>query len=378
MYAASRQPNGDLRNIIAPIVHLYPAATVCPMNNTTSAGSVAARTGVDLETLKLLEQPGCASIAPGGYVGVDGTLVVGLCYQTDYRAEEERGVSELRSALTSDNMRRFQLADTAADNIAYFTDVRGMMLSTQKLTAHTLAWGEPIPARWDTSDVYAGDYSSRLHWQQERSAVRFTWATVETLRQNAKKVGIRPLPRTKTELVAALEKHPDVYATAKHPERWPAWFAHGDTLVLRADHGITADILDCLIDAAKAGTLGIGNGSGPFATGLFLYDTVDETDAMVAAREAQFDWYDARMAELEPVKAELKKRGHRFYFLGNPREGTWTTANGKECGATRYWLNGHGQPQPCGWYTLDELLAEKFVADSRAKHEQRAAQAANS
>jgi hypothetical protein len=49
---------------------------------------------------------------------------------------------------------------------------------------------------------------------------------------------------------------------------------------------------------------------------------------------------------------------------GHPR-------HGEEDGAVRYWVNGCGSPQPSGWYTLDELLAEVFITDARQRSAKR-------
>lgn len=70
------------------------------------------------------------------------------------------------------------------------------------------------------------------------------------------------------------------------------------------------------------------------------------------------------MAALAPIKARMLERGHKVYALTRPRHSPG--------GPTRYWLNGHGlrledgvQGQPCGWYTLEELDAQKYVEDLR-------------
>lgn len=76
------------------------------------------------------------------------------------------------------------------------------------------------------------------------------------------------------------------------------------------------------------------------------------------------------MAKLKPVEEALKAKGYRWYFLGSPKNGFKSLAGNKVADPeeTYYWLNGSGQPQPFGWYTREELLAEKFVADALEKH----------
>lgn len=76
------------------------------------------------------------------------------------------------------------------------------------------------------------------------------------------------------------------------------------------------------------------------------------------------------MAALDLVKDELRRRGHDWYFLGNPS--VLEDSEGQP--AVRYWLNGIGgrdYPQPYGWYTEDELLAEKFADDARERKRER-------
>lgn len=320
-------------------------------------------TSEDIEALEKAHLGGPTQLRAGFILDVPGGQpIAGLVYQTDYKAEEEYGVGELRKAITSADPRRFVMTDTAIDNIAVFDDVNGMVLSTRRLLVQTMKWGDPLNGEasnpWYTR--YAERWNERVGRTRALCDVADPWMKMDKLRAVARDLGISPLPRRKNDLVAAIHNHPRV--TEKTPDVWPAWFANGKELVLRADGDtMCARIMRKLIDAVTCGTLAIGNASGPFSTGLFFYDARDETPELVEEREARFDWHDARMAELEPVAEALKADGIRWFALGRPTE-----INGQ----IKYWLNGsstHKYPQPYGWYTLQELADKKFIDDARER-----------
>ena len=304
----------------------------------------------------------------------DGEPIVGLVYQTDYRAEEEYGVRDLRKAITGDDPRNFQMTDEAKEHVAFFDGVRGMVLSTRRLPESHVKWGYEVgdPEKKigrSFADNYESFYDSSLPYSQGVEAGRnLSWKQVTELRQIAKDLGIKPLPSRKRDLVNAISTAPNL--KRENPERWPGYFHYGNEMVFRAEgDGATAKVLEKLMDAAKHGTLGIGDASGPFSSGMFFYDTRDETPGLVDQREAGFDWYDEKMTELKPVADKLKEKGHNWFFLGKPHE-----INGE----IKYWLNGSSGPgynkQPFGWYTLAELESEKFVADLKAKEAEKAAE----
>jgi hypothetical protein len=334
---------------------------------------IFARVGGDIEIFG--NEPTTASFCPGYYRAQDGTVIAGLAYRTDYRAEEEWGIGDLRKAITSDNPRRFCMTRTASSHIVLFTDVTGLVFDTAKSgVPGTLRWGDPIGDPWYKSTQYADDFDLRCDGVQGKESLR--WKKQKELREIARDLGVKPLPRTNDALRAAIRSHPGWVGS--QPNCWPAWFSTGKQLVLRADRGLAQQILGYLIEAIETGTLGIGSGSGLFSTGLFFYDTRDETPEMIKIREAEFDWHDEQMRKLQPVMDELKRRGHDWFFLGKPRQGGWKRADQEENDEVRYWLNGCGSslnsvvtktaarsyPQPYGWYTLQELLDEKFIDDA--------------
>lgn len=302
-----------------------------------------------------------------GYVETpDGVPIASLVYQTDYRSEEEWGVGQLRNAITSDDPRRFRMTRRARDLVGVFEDANAIVLSTRRLTE---------PLRWDFAQCRLGgdDFENyQFHYENARARLQEIdvpaphLATVASLGQLAEEHGLpKPWPRRKADFHAALSEH--IQRNAPPRDVWPGWFHYGQHLVLRAEgDGLAARILRRLRRAAQEGTLGLANGSdSPFATGLFIYDTRDETPGLVANREAAFDWHDARMAELEPVKEELKRKGITWFALGRPTE---MERDGKR--QVRYWLNGmsgRDYPQPFGWYTLEELRQLKFISDARER-----------
>lgn len=69
---------------------------------------------------------------------------------------------------------------------------------------------------------------------------------------------------------------------------------------------------------------------------------------------------------LEQVQSELRKRGFAWH--------SFDKSTVCKDGLTRYWFNGsyvlgtgHGKlsKQPSGWFTLEEMLAEKFAEGCR-------------
>lgn len=342
------------------------------MTATATATTVAERLGLtddNVESRILEPHPSTRTFTIGAAASDDGWPIVGLSYRCDYRAEEEYGVSDLRKAMCGTDPRRFQVLPENTDHATVFSDVNAVAFSTRPLPQNP-KWGDVL-LEWSDQD-YAG------HWSRSVAFARGLpdpWAlsrkkTAE-LRSHGKALGISPLPRRKDDLIAAIVAHPENVKAADSPDCWPGWFHYGNLLVLRADDGITAEAVAAIADAVRNGTVGFSPVSGPFSTGLLITDMTDLGPKTWERLHDQWDWHDARMAELAPVEAELRAKGHRFYFLGKPREGGWRTADGQEDTAVRYWLNGSGDPQPSGWYTLDELRSEKFAEDARIRHAER-------
>lgn len=308
------------------------------------------------------------SAVPAVEVHDDGTVVAGMVYRLDYRAEEEHGFGKLVRALSGDDPRTTTLTKAGKRCVARFADVNAIVVATDPLPTRTYAWGDDL--RSGVKPPKEPDYASRwtrelpyMREDQLARQVQHDHVKMDELRALAKKYGLTALPRKKADLAEYVLNAPERLATRTLADVWPAWFASGRHLVIRADAGASAVIVDALGDAIDAGHLAIRAYSGPFASGIFLYDGRDESAATHTKRREAADWHDARMAELKPVADKLKADGRNWYFLGNPREG--------EGGVVRYWLNGASggvsksgisfTGQPFGWFTLDELRDERFI-----------------
>lgn len=310
----------------------------------------------------------------------DGEPILGLSYSCDFRAEEEYGVGDLRKALTGTDERRFQMLPKALSKVATFSDVNGLVVSTRDLDKSEFLWGEdvvpgPYGYHAETSPDYVNSFTDRLAGIQGSEYIS-SWEKISELKARAKTLGLTKLPTKKADLYDLVVATQAAQGKKKYPEDWPGWFHYGRQLVLRADgDGPTARVLKHLADAARSGTLGIGGkvGSNPFGSGLFLYDTRDETKGLKDEVDARHRWYNKQMKRLEKTEKMLKKQGFHWDFLGNPRE--------DEEGIVRYWVNNLGEVQNSwqgernpdfdpetkallnqlynkivyGWFTLEEL-----------------------
>jgi hypothetical protein len=319
------------------------------------------------EKIKAIDDtPPVSGFQASYFEGSDGTFIPGIEYRTDYKYEEEAGIGDLRKAITSENPRRFQMTDDARQNIAIFRDKNAIAISIRPLADQNPAWGDEL---FGASDNYANSISKRLNWTQGLQFDEWKFSVAE-LREKAKSLGVKPLPSKKADLIAAIsEALVRSDENRDRPEAFPGEFNYGTTMILSAEgNGATAEMVSRVRQAAEEGYLGIGNASGPFSSGVLFYDTRDETEAIRENREKEFDLYDQRMEALAPVAEEVKEKGWGVYFLGKPSE---ITVDGKT--EIRYWLNGTGInhktneriEQPSGYYTLEELRNEKFVADAK-------------
>lgn len=138
-----------------------------------------------------------------------------------------------------------------------------------------------------------------------------------------------------------------------------AWFEMGDVLVIPRGEGAYRELVDAVHEAVVAGSLMVGSGVG-LGRGLTLIDSRDLGEKTREEFESAKRWRDEQMAELTSVEQELKAKGHSWFFLGSPQ---------MMDGVAKFWLNGRAKDpqdrQPSGWYSLDELRAEKFVADAQ-------------
>ena len=300
------------------------------------------------------------------YDSADGPIV-GLSYMNDYRAEEEWGVDSLTKAITGeDRWHPFILKGKEA-HFAQFTNVYGasLVLSERPMNK-PLVWGEPIFRLSDVderSPLLRADYAAWWenavsHTQGLPDARLLVYKSMVALRELAAEVGIEKPAKTKAPLVAQIV----AASVPKAPNRWPGYFHTGKVMVLRADTGIVADVLNLLHVAAMERTLGFGAGGfGPFGSGMTLYDGADIGPLYHRELWEHMKFVKKHERKLVPVRKKLEAAGWRFYFLGNPT--TLDTGDGQM--VVRYWMNSAsdgpaGGKQVTGWFTLAQLKKGGF------------------
>lgn len=273
-------------------------------------------------------------------------------------------LEQLRAALVGKDPRQVRVSKRSLEHrVAVFSDVNGIVLSERFLPSREFAWGDSLAEEgaYHLAD-YQQHFKRHLVTVQGGASWELARSSMAELRSMATRYEGGQGLRSKKALVDFLVAKGHV----TDPEIWPAYYGAG-RLVLRADGpGLAATIIARLREAIDAGTLGVANNYLHLSASLFLFDARDESTALVAERVAHYDWIDARMAELAPVDAELRRRGWSWFALGRPVLG--------QDGQVTYHLNGDRSPrtgnvQPFGSYTLDELLAEKFVDDALARAE---------
>ena len=300
--------------------------------------------------------------------------IVGLKYSCDFRAEEEWGVSKLYAALGGGGTHTWRMMRGTERHATSFEGVHSLIISTRTLSERQV-WGQDITGPAGAAahgtvegsrynDTYDDHYNATLGYAQRMGErLNLRWATVEELREIARRFQLTgPLPRKKADLQAAILAAPAYAATAEEPDVWPGWFHFGDTLVLRADRGIVADLLDLLGSAAAEHALAFGQGQAVFGSGMAFYDARDVGPLLRRQRKVERKAYDRAMKALAPVAEQLKAKGHNWYALGRPT--TLDTGDGRM--VERYWLNSYGRGpgynhQIYGWFTLQELASEDFV-----------------
>lgn len=309
----------------------------------------------------------------------DGDPIVAISYTNDYKYEEEAGVGTLRKAVFKLDRKGRPVGGVNPEHVTRFLDRNSLVISTEVLV-NEHQWGTDLERRdphWHNpiavhEQDYHRDYKISRDGSLGLTGWEFNYMKVDRLKEKAFEAGIKPIPRKKDDLVASLkEKQVPLY-----PNRWPGWFQNGKTLVLRAESGLAADVLNILYAESRDGNLTFGSASGVFSSGMNIYTLSDIGPKLKKQREASVRWHDKQMKKLKPVEAALKKEGYNWYALGNPTDGFESLVgrdepvNPKE---VRYWLNGHGilgLGQPYGWYSLKELREHKFVEDLKNRKDQ--------
>lgn len=330
----------------------------------------------------------------------DGDPIVGLEYRCDYRAEEEWGMGRLAKTVTGDENRNFGMTEKGRAHVAWFSDGSGIILSDEPLPKQVYEWGEPIStSRWDEprpnsiEDDYARFWQDDI-WAGVRRELNLDyWAKVPELREAAKKLGIKPLPSKRDDLINAIAAAgaESLPREENDPGTFPGWFHDGHRFILRAtDDSPTSRALKRLVRAAQDGTLGIGGSTAgnPFGRGFFIYETRDETPELNKEIDEAFAFHEAAMSAIEPVLEQLKSWGLRWYFVGNPRPSGRKSEHYRPAepeGEIAYWVKGlraEGYFSPsaelraafgdeiaqlftkndlAGWFTGSELGDKNFI-----------------
>lgn len=301
----------------------------------------------------------------------------GLGYTCDFVTEDQLAAGQLRDALAARcNPNSFPALlhpDTPShtqDQIVRWIH-HGAARFLALATSPAVFDGQHLPALLATA---ADTIARNQEHAQNSDEWRYQRATMAELRTIAAAHGLTRLPRRKHDLIAVIRAAHTRRGLNRHAATLTGY---ADLLMLRDEGGAYGLVLQALHDAATAGTLIAGGlGRTTFGTGLTLLDARDLADATCQQIIDRHDWHEVQMRALEPVKAELRRRGYSWFFLGNPRE--VVAADGTR--TVRYWLNGdksrpgtdhRGGPQPCGWYSREELLAEQFVTDALRRVEAR-------
>ena len=301
----------------------------------------------------------------------DGEIdpIVGLHYSCDFKAEEEWGQAALREKFSTGSgpdttygrlermSPNFTGASHPQSSLIHVSDTQWVLM-TDPL--------ERRPLTGERNLLYALSQQRRMLVPGAPRLDGLERHTVPELRAMARDEGLRVTTQMrKPALIKILMEH----LTPKEALTLPGWFQDGRHLVLPRGHGAFRIVTDRLIAAAERGSLAVGgSGLAAFGAGVSLFDFDDMPAEEVKKIYEARVWRADRMAELEPVIETLSKRGHKWYFLGDPRMiSKTTTLDGAQ---VRYWLNGQSyrlpngkSAQPYGWYSLKELLAEKFIDD---------------
>lgn len=349
-----------MTNLLDKLTRRSPAST-----NATSLAEL----GIDAATLREFKDDTRPESFTVGYLDTpDGDPIAGLVLQTDYDASQEYGIHDIANAVTGKDPRDLSMTKAGRRYVSVIEEGRGLVLGSDYVMDPHMGWDDPIRVKDSWSDTprcfsYQEEWERSVKWHRRPEAVVFPFDTRQQLTMYAERLGMDKLPRKNADLCQRILEHPDAMTLV--PDVWPLTFVCGcKFVVLRAEgDSLACRVLAKLAQAADQGYLAIGSASGPFRTGLFLYDVRDETPQLKREREERVDWREEQLKLLEPVKEELKRRGHKWFALGRP-----TLSKDIDPPVVRYWLNGMqgngARTQPYGWYTLDELLAEKFVEDA--------------
>jgi len=330
------------------------------------------RAGIRRATIILVENEG-------------GEPLLGIQYSGDFRYEEEEGARNMAEVFT-----RTGAADNFFSQEYLLTeDNKGLSEGTKQ--ADLVINTDQLVGFATSANIYdlRRELASGLGQARKgensisgKSELRYQFwdFTVAELKQKAKDRGIKGYSKLNRDgliqLLVDFEHAASQEGTSQERYTQAGGFHDGQVLVFEKLPGLFTDILEKLVEAAQAGQLVVGSGGiGAFGTGFSFFDARDLTEAAKEKISAQNRWYREQMELLKPVAAVVKEGpmknawGSAYYFLGNPLK--------REDGHIDYWLNGTGvklpngrAEQPTGWYSLQELLDEKYMDDVRAKSDE--------
>lgn len=236
------------------------------------------------------QESGCLS--PAVLVAGEDRLV-GIAFDPNYRSEEEWGVSDLFKAFMAPREQGVKLLDESerTGSAVIFHGANALVVSKNKIGWDALEWGDRIsdPDTAETSHVgYNAMFDNQLEYAQKipsdfdltRRDVKMAW-----LKGIAQVCGIDKPARSKAALAEQIIASGRLNEYRERPDVWPAWFRDGHDLVLRADAGACATIINGLRDAAQAGTIAIGGASFGNGYQLVVYDYRDLTPALIEKME---------------------------------------------------------------------------------------------
>ena len=310
--------------------------------------------------------------------------LLGIAYQCDFRSEEETGAGDMRDLFTKASPDSFIAQERAKTDA--FSDInpsfrRGPFLPEGTTQTDLVYQDDQVVAFAAQTHLYdpeeeikEGKAFIRSHEAYARGLPRmprsFYRASRDELRTMAKERGIKGYSKMNRDALATTIHHHD-HADLPETNVHPGWFHFGRLLILPRTDDVFGAVLDRLADAAKAGTLSVGDGGGLFGSGFSFFDERDLSDAAKADIARANTEYIEDMETLRPI-AETVRDARGYIFLGNPRR--------DKDGTARYWLNGNTttlpsgrRHQPFGWYTAQELLDEKYVQDAEIKADEREA-----
>ena len=251
----------------------------------------------------------CRTFTAVGAETPDGYPLIGISYHCDYRAEEEWGQRAIYKTLGVEP-HRWQMKEENKVFISRFRGIPSLILlsndwdgfdSQEQEWGHSIETSQGIKRATGTLDLdskFKGKGYSLLEYYDEYYRYAVTdvqkipdnlqpneWLKIAELKEIAVKAGIQgKLPTRKDNLIEFIKNAPEFIALAEEPNVWPGWFHNGEALVLRADRGIVADILNILYEASQEGMLACGGGTGPFSTAATFYDARDVGQLLMKER----------------------------------------------------------------------------------------------